>query len=444
MKYFWRLFCGITLLTEIIVASVGVMVIRTGWDRGIEREVDAADQSNDMLFFYLNETLEWSKNVSSLWGIASEADNAFEDLVHDSSTIQTSAGEVMFSVSDSNGSVIGGERLNEFDRELIIQLQKSNDDETQSSKKKGYEIKQVGDKYMIHYARPIFVENVRYYIENYRDVTDVFVQESENIRFLTLVMVLIIFVDAVVSYLVASQKELKEYALRQEMFVGNFEHELKTPLTSIIGYADMIRSKRMSEEQIVLLANQIVQEGKRLEVMSGKLMQLTVLKQQDFEFRKVSAKRFLTSVYDTVYPAMQETGIVFTANIQDGLLLIEPDLMKTVCMNILDNARKAIDGKDGRVVLTGRKIRKGYEITVQDNGRGIPKEELDKISEAFYMVDKARSRGQGGAGLGLAVCTSIMKVHKGKMFYESKLGVGTCVHVRLMEELQNERNLKRS
>ena len=149
--------------------------------------------------------------------------------------------------------------------------------------------------------------------------------------------------------------------------------------------------------------------------------------------RRVSAKQFLTSVYDTVFLAMQEDGIRFIAKIQDGKLYIEPDLMKTVCINLLDNARKAIDGIGGQVILTGKKVKGGYEISVNDNGCGIPAEELSKISEAFYMVDKARSRGRGGAGLGLAVCTAIMEVHHGNITFESTQGVGTCVRVFLTE-----------
>ena len=237
-----------------------------------------------------------------------------------------------------------------------------------------------------------------------------------------------------------NMEALKDYARRQEMFVGNFDHELKTPLTSIIGYADMLRSKRMSEEQTVLLADQIVQEGKRLQVMSEKLMQLTVLKRQDFKLRTVSAKYFLTSVYDTVFPAMQADGIRFIGEIQDGKLYIEPDLMKTVCINLLDNARKAIDGKNGQVTLSGKNVKGGYEISVSDNGCGIPEEELSKITEAFYMVDKARSRGRGGAGLGLAVCTAVMEIHRGKISFESTRGVGTCVQVYLAGVNRDDRN----
>ena len=107
--------------------------------------------------------------------------------------------------------------------------------------------------------------------------------------------------------------------------------------------------------------------------------------------------------------------------------------MKTVCINLLDNARKAIDGKNGQVILSGKSIKGGYEISVSDNGCGIPEGELSKITEAFYMVDKARSRGRGGAGLGLAVCMAIMEVHQGKISFESVQDMGTCVRVVLVE-----------
>lgn len=93
------------------------------------------------------------------------------------------------------------------------------------------------------------------------------------------------------------------------------------------------------------------------------------------------------------FPAMQADGIRFIAEIREGKLVIEPDLMKTVCINLLDNARKAIDGAGGQIVLSGKRVKGGYEIGVKDNGCGIPAEELAKISEAFYMVNKARSRG---------------------------------------------------
>ncbi len=109
------------------------------------------------------------------------------------------------------------------------------------------------------------------------------------------------------------------------MFVGNFDHELKTPADfhyRICGYAPLKTDDRGADGSF---GKSDFFRRERLQVMSEKLMQLTVLKRQDFKMRRVSAKRFLTSVYDTVYPAMQADRIRFTAEILDGKLTIEPD-----------------------------------------------------------------------------------------------------------------------
>lgn len=79
------------------------------------------------------------------------------------------------------------------------------------------------------------------------------------------------------------------------------------------------------------------------------------------------------------------------------------------------------------MVLAGRKDKEGYRITVADQGRGIPEGELNKITEPFYMVDKSRSRAEGGAGLGLALCKEIVELHRGQLCFESREGKGTIV-----------------
>ena len=100
--------------------------------------------------------------------------------------------------------------------------------------------------------------------------------------------------------------------------------------------------------------------------------------------------------------------------------------MLTLVTNIVDNARKASSpGK--RIWLTGRKVEKRYRIEVRDEGIGIPKEELSRITEAFYMVDKSRARAQHGAGLGLAIANRIALLHGDSLHFESERGKGTTV-----------------
>ena len=114
-------------------------------------------------------------------------------------------------------------------------------------------------------------------------------------------------------------------------------------------------------------------------------------------------------------------------------MLVEPDLMKTVLLNLLDNGRKAVE-KEGTLQLLGKKESGGYAFYVKDSGKGIPKEEISRITEAFYMIDKSRARQQGGAGLGLSICAEIVKRHGGTLEFDSEKGLGTTVKVFLPKE----------
>ena len=104
--------------------------------------------------------------------------------------------------------------------------------------------------------------------------------------------------------------------------------------------------------------------------------------------------------------------------------------MKTVLLNLMDNGRKAME-EGGLLYLLGRKEKKGFAFYVQDTGKGMPGEELSRITEAFYMVDKSRARRQGGAGLGLSICAEIVKRHGGDLSFQSIPGKGTLVRVWL-------------
>ncbi|MDR0469334.1 MAG: HAMP domain-containing histidine kinase [Peptococcaceae bacterium] len=226
-------------------------------------------------------------------------------------------------------------------------------------------------------------------------------------------------------------RDLEEAAIRQRDFVGSFAHEAKTPLTSIIGYGDMLRSQQLGEEERMLAADYVYSEGKRLEALSLKLLELIVLQNQEFPMKNMSMKQLFESIEGILYPMLKDTEIGFTWEAPDEVISVEPDLIKTLILNLVDNARKAV-GNAGRICLTGARVSEdSYHITVEDDGKGIPEEEISRITEAFYMVDKSRSRASGGAGLGLAICSEIVRLHDGEMQFESVLGEGTKVTIVL-------------
>jgi signal transduction histidine kinase len=224
--------------------------------------------------------------------------------------------------------------------------------------------------------------------------------------------------------------ELRDTMQRQEAFMGYFAHELKTPMTSIIGYADLLRSHELSPNDRREAANYVFSEGRRLELLSLKLLDLIVLKKRDLVLVPMSVKHIVTEVVRLLRPVIVKSGITVRYQCDDGLCLLEPDLFKSLLINLADNARKALDS-GGQILIESRALADGCVIRVADNGRGIPESELTRITDAFYRVDKSRSRAQGGAGLGLSLCSEIVALHNGTMTFESIVGKGTIVTVEL-------------
>lgn len=231
---------------------------------------------------------------------------------------------------------------------------------------------------------------------------------------------------------------LENTARQREDFVASFAHELKTPLTSIIGYADMLRSKQMEPEEMFLSSNYIFAEGKRLEALSLKLLELMVLDRHEFEKRRVNPRVLIEEIEGLMIPIMEKNGLVLHAEAQNGVVMIEPDLFKTLIVNLIDNARKASE-PGSTIELYGRIDGRDYVFCVRDHGRGIPQDEIKKITEAFYMVDKSRARAQNGAGLGLALCDKIARLHGARLEFKSIEGTGTLVCVRIRRARRQSR-----
>jgi signal transduction histidine kinase len=226
-------------------------------------------------------------------------------------------------------------------------------------------------------------------------------------------------------------RELEDIAERQQTFTANFAHELKTPMTSIIGYADTIYQKNLPPDEVRQSAWYIMNEGMRLEALSFKLMDLLSLNRTNFTLEQTEIENLLADTRDTIAPAAQKRGVLLTCSWEAGWVRVEYDLFKTLLLNLLDNALKSGGTQVG---LYGQKTDGVYRISVTDNGRGIPPDELARITEAFYMVDKSRSRKEHGAGLGLALAARIAEIHHTKLDYASRPGTGTMVTVALAAE----------
>lgn len=236
-----------------------------------------------------------------------------------------------------------------------------------------------------------------------------------------------------------SQMEEKEREARQkEDFTAAFAHELKTPLTSIIGYADMLNSYELTEQERGEATYYIFSQGKRLESLSHKLLELVGMDRQDMEFKKILTRDLEENIRDTMRIPFERKGIRGKIDLEKGVIWGDRDLVLSLLYNLLDNAVKAVE-EGGFILMKGRKLPQGYEIKVVDNGRGIPQEEIARITEAFYMVDKSRSRREGGAGIGMALCQKIITLHQGSLQIDSKLGEGTVMRLHFPEKVRAEK-----
>ena len=253
--------------------------------------------------------------------------------------------------------------------------------------------------------------------------------------------------------------ELQMAAKKQEDFTANFAHELKTPMTSIIGYADTLYQKNMTPDEVHSAAGVILNEGMRLEALSFKLLELITLNKNDFQLEETQIKEVIADCVDTAREAAKKHDTQLSYSADEAWVWLEYDLFKTMLLNLIDNAVKS-GGSSVKVsgeyidnssysYDAGNRLDKSYaddkkvsyryyRITVSDNGRGIPPEDMERITEAFYMVDKSRSRSEHGAGLGLALVSKIAELHNTQIHYESKIDEGTKVFFDMKAEGADE------
>ncbi len=220
--------------------------------------------------------------------------------------------------------------------------------------------------------------------------------------------------------------ELNDAVERQKEFTASFAHELKTPLTSVIGYADTLRSRQLPPRLQMDAANYIFKEGRRLEALSFALLDLFALEKEAPELVPCHILRLVQETADSAAYHLRQKRISLEIRVEDCTLPLAAELFKTLLYNLIDNARKASD--EGSVILLrGLRTEAGYSLSVIDRGRGIPADQLKRIIEPFFMVDKSRARAEGGAGLGLALCQKIAEVHHARLSFRSEPGNGTAV-----------------
>lgn len=219
---------------------------------------------------------------------------------------------------------------------------------------------------------------------------------------------------------------------RQSRFVADLTHELKTPLTSMIGYADLLRSAPLDESRRRAAADAIYHESTRLESLSQQLLALQGLQTDGVTLGSVPVAAVFADVARSLPDAALDCDAPAGAAVRADRVLLA-DLLRNLVLNALH-----AEPKDGTVHLTCAEAGGQWRLTVRDNGCGIPAGALPHLTEPFYRVDKARARANGGSGVGLALCAEIAAAFGTKLEFESTPGEGTTVAICLQKEVADD------
>ncbi len=467
MKFSYKILLCTIIIIAVAFGFSGYFFVNFVFETALNREVEQAmDESSILQFAFETAAL----NVPSKYDVL--PDRTVEQI---GSRLENSGqGEGrLLRLSDENGETLYASNGFTEDLSLLERI----DNETRA-----YQVIPLGDRYYIQMGAQVNALDRILFLETMRDVTVVFEEREQGFSMYRKVTVLMLILSSAIMSLVsiwltrpirlltkATRKMAEgEYSYRAEQishdelgrltvdynkmaaaleenihkleeeirsredFIAAFAHELKTPLTAIIGYADLLRSRKLDEEKHFLSASYIYSEGKRLEAMSLRLLDIIVTKRDVIRPQSVPVDRLFSYLRDM----FAENGYLFHYRYEPGMVYAEINLIKSVLLNLVDNACKA--SEPGSVIeLGGRRVEKpaGYCFEVADYGEGIPREELKKITEAFYMVDKSRSRSRNGAGLGLALCVEILKLHHSELQIESVVGEGTRIRFVLPDEV---------
>ncbi len=235
--------------------------------------------------------------------------------------------------------------------------------------------------------------------------------------------------------------EMKKLEQMRKDFVANVSHELKTPITSIRGFSETLLDGAMKDEAMMEQFMQIIlKESGRLQSLIEDLLELSRVERDDFKLivEEVELRNLLGELFPLIEHQADQKSIRLETSL-DAEAEIQGDIsrLKQVFLNLLTNAVN-YTGETGLVQVSLQDHGESVTISIKDNGVGIPEEEISRIFERFYRVDKARSRNSGGTGLGLAIVKHIVEAHQGSIKVESEVNEGTTFAITLPKKFTND------
>ena len=462
MKFYWKMFISFFILISLTFAVSGTWMISASFKTSLQREIEMGMSRNELYRTALQNA------VSAVPAdYFTKQNHSMKEIISSLQESLLEKGTDFFVYNKKKKTIFSSTKKTE-DVSLLENVDKSH---------KIYQVCQKGENYYLRTVSYLFVtaDMNGYYIETQTNLQEIFQKRDDMTKmYHYIVLICCAVLSFVISYLLTyrvralsvtarafaggqmeerakirgtdeiaklaidfnqmadelqeKMEQLEEHVKSQEAFTAAFAHELKTPLTSIIGYAELLRSMSLSKEEELTAANYIFSQGKRLESLSYKLLELFVLQKGEISFLPVNVGEAIEEVKQITAQGLQKKEVILEASFDEAVLLLEKDLFISLLVNLVDNAAKASQA-GGHIRLTGKCEENRYAITVRDEGKGIPESEIKNILEPFYMVDKSRSRKEGGAGLGMTLCAEIVRLHHAEWKIESKENEGTKITI---------------
>ena len=242
-------------------------------------------------------------------------------------------------------------------------------------------------------------------------------------------------IEPFVSTIRSQHEELKKTSDLRREFTANVSHELKTPLTSISGYAELMENGIIQAEEVPHYAREIRSSATRLITLINDIIQLSQLDSPVLEviFEQVNVYAVAQKIVQSLQINAADRQVTLTLTGSDAVICGNRGMIEELITNLCDNALR-YNYKGGAVRVSVVPLKGRVILTVQDTGIGISREDQARVFERFYRVDKSRSKETGGTGLGLSIVKHIVSKHDADIKLESELGRGTSVRVTFYTE----------
>lgn len=461
MKFWIKLMLGVVIIISIILSFSRYITVRQNFINSLEKEVKQNSNKHRLERYYLDSNI-----VSKIQqGEEFTDDHLIEYIKSLYSYMENDLESVEIYAEDTS------QIFSNFDKTGDLGLQNLFDKENDK-----YIIREIENENYMVFCSYYTVSNVSMYIVNIYDITSIYEERTRQLKDVMLTDMIVLAISSIAiaifsKFLTTPIEELNnatkkissgkfservkvktsdeigeladsfnimaekienqinslELSIKQkDDFISGFSHEIKTPMTAIIGYSDLLRLKNCSDDVRIPALNYIYSESKRLEELSYKLLSLMKISEDKIELKDVKIKEFIEKISKKIVL----DDIEIKLDLEEGIVKIDESLLEIVIRNLVQNAKKA-EPKDNCIYIIGNKKENKYIISVIDNGIGIPKEHIQRVTEDFYMVDKSRSRKNGGTGIGLSLCKKILEFHNSKINIESEENVGTRVFFEL-------------